>query len=208
MMREIKPAEVRKNEILDAAAQLFFTKGYERTSTTDILQATGIARGTLYYHFESKEMILNSLIERELSSLLTKAASVAADKKLSVAERMVGTAKCLNSQATHGHDGMLDLLHQPENILLHHRMNSLLLQQAPAIFAVIIEDGIKEGLFQTQYPLETMEMVVLYLTHAFDQTAGLSSEMMLQKMNGFICNFERMLQAQPGSLGFLIELFG
>lgn len=54
-MRIIKEAEVRKNEILDVAEDLFAVRGFDGTSTNDILEKAGIARGTLYYHFKSKE---------------------------------------------------------------------------------------------------------------------------------------------------------
>ena len=50
-MRVVKEASVRRNEILDAAERLFVTKGFDKTSTNDILEQVGIARGTLYYHF-------------------------------------------------------------------------------------------------------------------------------------------------------------
>ncbi len=54
-MRVVKEAEERRNEILDAADMLFFAdKGFDNTSTSDILEKVGIARGTLYYHFKSK----------------------------------------------------------------------------------------------------------------------------------------------------------
>ena len=63
-MRIVKEAAERKNEILDAAEELFAARGYEATSTGDILDRVGIARGTLYYHFRSKEEILDALTER------------------------------------------------------------------------------------------------------------------------------------------------
>lgn len=63
-MRVVKEAAIRKNEILDAAEHLFVTKGFDKTSTNDILSEVGIARGTLYYHFKSKEEILDALIMR------------------------------------------------------------------------------------------------------------------------------------------------
>ncbi|MBR6476951.1 MAG: helix-turn-helix transcriptional regulator, partial [Lachnospiraceae bacterium] len=59
-----KEAEERKKEILDAAEELFIARGYDETSTSDILEKVGIARGTLYYHFKSKEEILDALIDR------------------------------------------------------------------------------------------------------------------------------------------------
>ena len=52
-MRVVKEAEERKNEILDVAERLFGTKGFDGTSTGDILNEIGIAWGTLYYHFKS-----------------------------------------------------------------------------------------------------------------------------------------------------------
>ena len=50
-MRVVKEAEERRNEILDVAQRLFTAKGFDNTSTNDILNEIGIARGTLYYHF-------------------------------------------------------------------------------------------------------------------------------------------------------------
>ena len=47
-MRIVKDAEERREEILDVAERLFGTKGFDHTSTNDILAEIGIARGTLY----------------------------------------------------------------------------------------------------------------------------------------------------------------
>ena len=66
-MRVVKEAAERRKEILDAAEQLFAAKGYDKTSTNDILEKVGIARGTLYYHFKSKEDILDAVIDRNFS---------------------------------------------------------------------------------------------------------------------------------------------
>ena len=65
-MRIVKDATERKNEILDAAEELFAAKGYDATSTGDILERVGIARGTLYYHFQSKEEILDALMHQKM----------------------------------------------------------------------------------------------------------------------------------------------
>ena len=52
-MRVVKTASERRNEILDVAGRLFATKGFGNTSILDIQKETGIARGTLFYHFKS-----------------------------------------------------------------------------------------------------------------------------------------------------------
>ncbi|MFR5584142.1 MAG: TetR/AcrR family transcriptional regulator [[Clostridium] scindens] len=64
-MRIVKEANERKNEILDAAAALFAQKGFDHTSTSEIMEAVGIAKGTLYHHFKSKESIMDAIIERQ-----------------------------------------------------------------------------------------------------------------------------------------------
>ena len=67
-MQIVKEAEDRKEEILDAAEKLFAAKGFDNASTGDILDAVGIARGTLCYHFRSKEEILDGVIQRMTDS--------------------------------------------------------------------------------------------------------------------------------------------
>ena len=54
-MRIVKEHEERKNEILDTAEILFEEKGYDKCSVNDILNRIGIAKGTFYHYFKSKE---------------------------------------------------------------------------------------------------------------------------------------------------------
>lgn len=53
-MRVVKEAEERKNEILDVAERLFGEKGFDNTSTNDILEESGSRSGTLYYLLSPK----------------------------------------------------------------------------------------------------------------------------------------------------------
>ena len=62
MPRIHRPTAQRREEILDAAHTLFTTKGFQPTTMEDILRIVGIAKGTLYYHFPSKEQILRALV--------------------------------------------------------------------------------------------------------------------------------------------------
>ena len=86
-MRLMKEAEERKKEILDIAEQLFIEKGFDNTSTNDILREIGIARGTLYYYFKSKEEILDAVIDRITNQLVEKSKEIFDQKELSVFQR-------------------------------------------------------------------------------------------------------------------------
>ncbi len=51
-----------RDHIVEAADQLFYQQGYEHTSFAHIADAVGIARGNFYYHFKSKDEILDAVI--------------------------------------------------------------------------------------------------------------------------------------------------
>lgn len=55
------------DRIVDAADQLFYRRGYERTSFSDIANAVKISRGNFHYHFKSKDEILEAVIDRRLA---------------------------------------------------------------------------------------------------------------------------------------------
>lgn len=58
-----------KRKIFEAAMDLFAQKGYDGTSVEEITSVVGIAKGTLYYHFSSKEEILYFLVEEGMNLL-------------------------------------------------------------------------------------------------------------------------------------------
>lgn len=62
--------EIKRQQIIDLAAELFARKGYAGTSITDIGSATGLAKGALYYYIGSKENLLVEIQNRVLAPLL------------------------------------------------------------------------------------------------------------------------------------------
>ena len=57
-----------RDQIIEAADQLFYRRGYEHTSFSDIADAVCISRGNFYYHFKSKDEILDAVIELRLAN--------------------------------------------------------------------------------------------------------------------------------------------
>lgn len=56
-----------RDEIVSAADQLFYEQGFEPTSFSQIAEAIGISRGNFYYHFKSKDEILDAVINLRLA---------------------------------------------------------------------------------------------------------------------------------------------
>ena len=57
-----------RDDIIGAADRLFYERGYEHTSFADIADAVQISRGNFYYHFKSKDEILDAVINLRLAS--------------------------------------------------------------------------------------------------------------------------------------------
>lgn len=77
--RSVKPAEERRKDILDAALRLFAERGFNETSVSDIAAEAGMATGTVYLYFPSKEDVLQGLHERFREQNIARIAEVAVD---------------------------------------------------------------------------------------------------------------------------------
>lgn len=62
--RTRQPPEARRRQLLDAALELFASRGYDETGVGDIADGAGLAVGTVYLYFPSKEHILDALHRR------------------------------------------------------------------------------------------------------------------------------------------------
>ncbi len=55
-----------RDRIVEAADHLFYEQGFEHTSFADVAKVVGISRGNFYYHFETKDQILDAVIKKRL----------------------------------------------------------------------------------------------------------------------------------------------
>ena len=198
-MRVVKSAEERKSEILDVAEQLFAEKGFDNASTNDIIKKIGIARGTLYHHFSSKEEILDAIVDRMISRSVAGARGIIKDTRFPLLERLTGAILSLNLNSGAGAE-VLEQIHKPQNALLHQKAQERLIGEVVPLIAELIEEGNKCKMFHSKYPLDAAEMIIIYSNTAFDNLAGLSPKEMQDKMEAFIYHTEKILGAKEKSL--------
>jgi AcrR family transcriptional regulator len=207
-MRIVKEAEERKNEILDVADSLFAQKGFDGTSTNDILEKVGIARGTLYYHFKSKEDIMDALIDRYNTRHLGAARELAADRSIPVNERIIRVVMSLNMSSRSGRE-IMEHIHKPQNALMHQKIQKVIINGVTPILTEIIREGIGQGLFNTPFPYECTEMIMTYTNAVFDgDLVEMTKEERFSRVQALIFNTERMLGAASGSLMDVMRIFG
>ena len=91
-------------------------------------------------------------------------------------------------------------IHKPQNALLHQKMQERLIGGVVPLISELIREGNEEGIFDSQFPDEAAEMIIIYSNIAFDSLAGITGEQLMQKSKAFICHTERILGAAEGSL--------
>jgi AcrR family transcriptional regulator len=77
--RVVKPTEQRRREILEAALKQFGEKGFQDTTVEDIANAAGVAKGTIYLYFPSKEHLLVSLKKAFMAGLVDQLTDIIAE---------------------------------------------------------------------------------------------------------------------------------
>ena len=189
----------KKEQILDVSFSLFLEKGYDYTSISDILKKLDIARGTLYYHFESKEAIMDAIIERSAHDI-AEAERIVLQQELSVHEKIFSLFSVMNMEHLSGGDLMVDYLNRPQNALFHEKSNRLLLQKITPIFGEIIQEGVEKAIFENAYPYETAELILAMIVGVLDlRDEKMSPEIMGRQTESLLYNIERILGADQGS---------
>jgi len=154
---EEKQAVDRRERIVDNATELFAAKGYHGTTIDEIVQATGIAKGTFYVYFDSKEEILVEVIKRLIENTLARIES-----KLGKGER-----KDLVSRIEIKGQEMLDLYLERSELLymlLGETVgNPRLMNQLREVYRQLasrIEEDIREGVEAGEiFPFGDLEVI-------------------------------------------------
>ena len=86
MARITKLPEERRKEIIDTAIKLFYEKGYEKTTISDIAKEINVAQGLCYRYFPSKEMLFDCAIDQYAQILADSITEYTKDTELSLKE--------------------------------------------------------------------------------------------------------------------------
>jgi AcrR family transcriptional regulator len=174
MARVVKDAEVRREELLDTALGLFSSAGYERTSVEQITEAVGVAKGTFYHYFESKQDLLGQLVDSFADAALVQLEAALGRVNGGALERLRAFYTLSTQWKIERRDVTLAVsrwLYMEENLPLLHRLLRVWFDRTRPMLLDIIEAGAAEGVFHVDDPGSTTT-ICLTLTYGLADWLG------------------------------------
>lgn len=216
-MRISKDGDVRKQEILAAALELFFEKGYEETTVNDIIERVGVSKGAFYYYFKAKNEVLDAVIEGQAGPLFERFSALVNDASLGAVDKLHRVIdesmkfKSLHMEQLLRISAILDL---DSNIRLKHGIRERIAEKTRPLMQQLVRQGAREGAFATPFPDEAaalyMEVANIFKTETArlvrEATNAESGErraclkLIRQKLQFFEDAIERILGAPKGTL--------
>lgn len=203
MKRIVKKPSERRAEIVKTARDLFLAKDYDKTTMQDFMNSLGIAKGTIYHYFKSKEELLEAVVEDIVNQHLEEMQTLIQETKGNALQKIQALVTA-GSKITA--PSVLEQLHERGNEAMHTRLLvATLMKQAP-LYAKLIQQGCKEGIFQTHTPLECAEFILSAIQFLTD--LGIypwAKEDLMRRAQAFPKLIERLLQAPPDSFQFMLK---
>lgn len=206
-VRITKDPEERREEIIRVAWNIFTAKGYGATRVSDIVQAVGVSQGTFYYYFNSKEEIIDSIVDSYISEIIQKVSPIVEDSELGALkklERMADIQLAINMVKNRN-------IHMIQGADIHERIIGQLVYRYVPLQEKVFRQGIQEGVFTKVTADEVRDLLEIFVVAAsviFDP--GIfkwTSDEHNRRIESIIGFMERSFGvAEKGTLGFYRRL--
>lgn len=195
----------KKEEIIKIALELFMEKSYEHTTIKDIIKASNLSKGGMYHYFDSKEDILNASLEyiaeqdyERFNNIINSQVMTAIEKLQKVI--LLGCEKPENVQK------VVNYSKKEINSIFVLRMRKLGLEKTVSCLEKIIEQGIKEKNFHTEYPKEMAEFCCYAGQFLYDSIIPeITKDEYNKKLSAYLCLIEKCLGLEKGILDDMKE---
>lgn len=156
-------ADARPDEVLDAALDLFITKGFAAARVQDIAAKAGLSKGTVYLYFPSKEAILEALVKRAIVPLVHSAAAAATQEGSDPREVLGTIVSFLSGGLSNPRNAAIPriILSEAGNFPgLAEMYRREVLDRGLKTLTTVIERGIKSGAFRPVEPASAVKNII------------------------------------------------
>ncbi len=196
-----KPAE-RRAEIVTSARRLFQTRGYEATSMQDVMTDLGIAKGTIYHYFRSKEELLDAVCDDIVEATTAQMRHLADTTQGTALDKL--RAVVLGGEVSTEDTELLQRLRPGADSGMQARLLAVAVDRQGPLYAALLEQGLTEDLFHIEDPLETAEFMLAAFQFLTDQQIHpWPADALVRRARALPGLLERLLGAEPGAFAFL-----
>ncbi len=178
--RVAKPRDQRRRDILDAAVRLFRDRDYETCTVQQIAGSAGVAAGTVYLHFASKDAILSALQDDFEQGLLERFSDVAyevlaeEDRTGTVVDHVVTVHRLIDGVVSYCLD------HRDASRVIARHLGRAIASEGPAgrpegladVVARVIAEGVRLGHVHSTDPTATAYLLNLAAVTALAQAVA------------------------------------
>ncbi len=187
-VRSAERRESRREALLDAAFDVFTEKGVVASSVDDIVAAAGVAKGTFYLYFRTKDDAIDAVAERVVDGVVQAFEAAAETTGLSPAERLLALGRSVGQVGADPREReLVEIYHRPQNRAIHDRLTERILTRASATVESIVSDGIAAGQFEDQDPHLAAGFVLATFTSLHDLVGNEAEvSVVAAELNAFI----------------------
>lgn len=212
MPRQSKDPEERRQELMDMADQLFLRNGFESVMVSDIVKALGIAQGTFYYYFKSKDEILSAILERKWDWFVAQLETVLSQDGQGALAKLQLVLGMLFQPQSEEQGGFQYFRDSSEAALrFHGQFDQIRTVKLQPLIQQIVREGIAQGEFNSlQYPDEISEIlfqgISAFMHHHSPQFHDL--DYFNAKMGALEEMMTKILGTKAGALVFALDSKG
>lgn len=143
----------RRAQLVAAATEAFARQGVAATSVADIVRAAGVAQGTFYLYFTSKDDVILAVVAGVAETMLTSLQGRLDTAEMPAKDRLRAFGRLLGDLARDGElSDVTDFIHRAENRTLHDRFAEHLLPRLLPLMEQLVADGVTDGSFRVADP--------------------------------------------------------
>jgi len=201
--RVTKDPEVRRDELLNIALDLCREHGFDAMNVEQVTQAAGVAKGTFYHYFASKDEMLEQLVSR-FGETLFDHLSAATSTVGTGADRIKALMQAAGSYKVQQADiAYATFLYADGNLALRHRLYGAWRDRAREVLLPVIREGAADGSLSVAHPDAATDIVLLLWFEAADRLweRALAATNVDDFVEIMLAGAESIYQAQERVLG-------
>lgn len=195
----------KKQLILDTMQKLMTDNEATSATISDVAKKAGIAKGSVYYYFDSKEQIIDAVIERAYSKVIEESRSMLTDSKMNAIDKFREIFKIsVYPEDKHRQSMLLRLLSTQDNVVIHQKFCVIAVREMTPILTEVIKQGIDEGIMQCDYPKRYAEFILSIILLSLDSVLIPSNkEERVEKLKALAQILETSMNTKKGSFSYL-----